>query len=99
MRPATGPRASPARAQRPAVVVVDVHLPVLDGYGFLDAFRAMPGCAAVPAIVITGSREVGAARQGLVARGVIMQIAKPFELGTLLAAVRGAARPRQRGAA
>ena len=37
--------------------------------------------------------------EGMAARGVIVQIAKPFKLGTLLAAVRGAARPRQRGAA
>jgi DNA-binding response OmpR family regulator len=86
-----------ARERCPALVILDALMPVLDGYAFLDAFRALPACADVPVILMTGTRESGAARQRLATRGVVMQIAKPFDLDTLLAAVRGALRSRQRG--
>ncbi|MDX7953184.1 response regulator [Lichenihabitans sp. Uapishka_5] len=37
----------------PRVVLLDLEMPVLDGFGFLQAFRAMPGRADVPVIVLT----------------------------------------------
>ena len=37
----------------PRVVLLDLEMPVLDGFGFLQAFRATPGCAGIPVVVLT----------------------------------------------
>lgn len=44
----------------PDVVVVDLNMPVLDGFGFLEGVRRVPGCAEIPVLVLTG-RELSAA--------------------------------------
>ncbi len=38
----------------PQVVLVDLNMPVMDGFTFLSEFRALPGCAETPVIVLTG---------------------------------------------
>ncbi len=40
-------------AALPRVVLLDLEMPVLDGFGFLEAFRAVPGCADIPVVVLT----------------------------------------------
>ena len=37
----------------PDVVLLDLEMPVLDGFGFLQTFRAMPACASIPVVVLT----------------------------------------------
>ena len=37
----------------PRVVLLDLVMPVMDGFGFLHALRARPGCADVPVVVLT----------------------------------------------
>lgn len=44
---------------KPDVVIVDLNMPVLDGFGFLEGVRAVPGCSDIPVIVLTG-REFSA---------------------------------------
>ncbi|WP_051439792.1 response regulator [Methylobacterium sp. 10] len=39
---------------RPDVVIVDLNMPILDGFGFLEGVRALPGCSDIPVIVLTG---------------------------------------------
>ena len=49
-----------AAACRPEVVVLDLNMPVMDGFDFLREFRRMPGCADIPVVVLTArdlSRE------------------------------------------
>ncbi len=41
-----------ARA-RPRVVLLDLTMPVMDGFAFLRTFREQPGCADIPVIVLT----------------------------------------------
>ena len=76
-----------ARAQPPTVVLLDLHLPGLDGYGFLDTFRALPVCAAVPVILMTGSQDTASARRRITAPRVVVLLPKPFEVDTLLASL------------
>jgi CheY-like chemotaxis protein len=85
-----------ARQHRPSVVIVDLHMPVMDGYAFLDAFRHVPGCADVPIILATGSRDIALARQRIEGKGVVLLMPKPFDLDTLLTAVEGAVRSHRR---
>jgi CheY-like chemotaxis protein len=39
--------------EAPLAVVLDLQMPELDGFGFLDRFRRIPGCENVPVIVWT----------------------------------------------
>ncbi|MCJ2060178.1 response regulator [Methylobacterium sp. J-048] len=39
---------------RPDVVIVDLNMPVMDGFGFLEGVRGLPGCSDIPVIVLTG---------------------------------------------
>ena len=40
-------------AARPGVVLLDLAMPVMDGFAFLEAMRTRPDCAAVPVVVLT----------------------------------------------
>ncbi len=37
----------------PRIVLLDLEMPVMDGFAFLQAFRALPGCDLVPVVVLT----------------------------------------------
>ena len=41
----------------PALVLLDLTMPVMDGFGFLHRLRAMPGCAEIPVVVLS-ARDV-----------------------------------------
>jgi CheY-like chemotaxis protein len=43
-----------ARTRRPDVVVTDVSLPGVDGFGLIAAFRSDPALAAVPIVCLSG---------------------------------------------
>jgi DNA-binding response OmpR family regulator len=73
------------RAFRPDLVLLDLAMPVLDGFGFLERWRADAATAAVPVIVLT-------ARPGAVVPGCRV-VAKPFDLDALLALARSALAP------
>ena len=68
---------------RPALVILDMTLPVLDGHAVADGLRA--GGAAVPILMITadGSAVAKARRVGAYA-----YLKKPFDIDALLGAVR-----------
>ena len=46
-----------ATARHPALVLLDLNMPVVDGFGFLEKLRAIPGCAEVPVVILT-AREL-----------------------------------------
>lgn len=41
------------RQRRPALVVLDLMMPVMDGFSFSDQLRAEPGCEDIPVVVLT----------------------------------------------
>ena len=62
-------------AQRPHIVVLDLHMPDMDGWEFLRRFRAMPDCAEIPVVVMSAAVRV--AVDELDAQAFF---AKPFDL-------------------
>ena len=75
-----------ATAARPAVILLDLHLPRLDGWGFARAYGAQPGPRA-PVVVVTA--DAGAVGDATVASlGAAAVLGKPFDVDELLALVR-----------
>ena len=75
--------------QKPNVVLTDLMMPKLDGYGLFDALRTVPELASIPVILITSSMrpedEVKAFE-----RGFFDFIEKPVREGTLITRVKRA---------
>jgi CheY-like chemotaxis protein len=46
-----------ASGPRPAAIVADLHMPVMDGWKFLSALHADPGLAAIPVVVLTAADD------------------------------------------
>jgi CheY-like chemotaxis protein len=51
-------------AVRPSVILLDLMMPIMDGYGFLDAQRKDPKLAAIPVAIITAGHGVDRDRLG-----------------------------------
>ncbi|GIZ52420.1 response regulator [Noviherbaspirillum aridicola] len=67
-----------ARSELPALVVCDVHLPHLDGYGVVRAFRDDPQLRGIPVIAVTALAMSGD-REKLLAAGFDGYLSKPID--------------------
>jgi two-component system cell cycle response regulator len=67
-----------ARALRPDLIVMDLQLPGIDGYGALAALRATPDLAALPVIAVTSFAMVGD-RDRALAAGFDHYLTKPID--------------------
>jgi CheY-like chemotaxis protein len=74
-----------ARTQAPALFLLDMRLPDLDGPDALKALRALPGCAATPAIAMSGLDE--SAIRPTTLEGFVAYLSKPIDLDLLEATV------------
>ena len=63
------------RRTPPDVIVLDLMMPVLDGFGVLDAMRADPSLARIPVVVLTAKSLTEAERQCL-ARAAVRVLQK-----------------------
>lgn len=75
-----------ARLEVPDLILSDVMMPVLDGYGFLEAVRADPTTAAIPFIFLTARTDRKDRRQGM-NLGADDYLGKPFTRDEVLDAV------------
>ncbi|AII54341.1 response regulator [Hymenobacter sp. APR13] len=73
---------------RPDLVVCDIMMPVLDGYGVLHIFNQNPRLAGVPFIFLTAKTERADLRRGM-ELGADDYLTKPFDESELLSAVAG----------
>ena len=76
--------------ERPALVVTDIGLPGMDGYGLLAALRRHDGGAAIPAIALTAFARTEDRMRALRA-GFRLHLAKPVEPAELVATVASVA--------
>lgn len=75
------------RARRPDIVVSDVMMPLLDGFGLVRELRSDPSTAAIPVILLSARAGEDSALEGLDA-GANDYLMKPFAARELLARVR-----------
>jgi CheY-like chemotaxis protein len=72
-----------ARQQLPDLILCDVRMPELDGYGVLTALRTEPATAAIPLLFLTAKAAKTDLSYGL-ELGANSYITKPFTLAELL---------------
>jgi PAS domain S-box-containing protein len=77
-----------AVTNQPALVLTDVMMPNLDGFGLLQALRADPVTAAIPVIMLSARAGEESRVEGLQA-GADDYVVKPFSARELLARVGG----------
>lgn len=86
--------------QWPDLLITDVEMPGLDGFGLTQRLRGMPGGTALPVIMITSSNDRH--RDAATQAGVNVLLGKPYPEDQLLAeveaALAGVAQPAPAGA-
>ena len=70
---------------RPDLILLDLMMPDMDGWGFRAQQRTLPGIADVPVIVLSATRDLPAKAAALEPARVF---AKPFDLDALLGAIQ-----------
>ncbi|HEX2568492.1 MAG TPA: EAL domain-containing protein [Polyangia bacterium] len=76
-----------AQAARPQLIICDIMMPDLDGYGVLQALRSDPETAGIPFIFLTAKADPLEVRQGM-NLGADDYLAKPFRLSELMEVVK-----------
>jgi CheY-like chemotaxis protein len=77
-----------SQAEQPSLVLLDMRMPVLDGWGFMRAVRERGLTPSV--VVMTAAADARRWAREIGAHGVL---AKPFELDELIAAVQRFSQP------
>jgi CheY-like chemotaxis protein len=71
--------------EKPDLLIVDVHMPYMDGYEFVDALRKDPATRDIPVVFLTTDDNVAAQAKRL---GVAAYLTKPVMADRLLDVVR-----------
>jgi len=69
------------------IVLMDIMMPIMDGYDTIRAIRAIPQFAALPVVAVTG-KAVAGERQRCLDAGASDYVPKPVDVAELLAALR-----------
>ena len=81
-------------AERPDVILCDIEMPRLNGYGVLEALRQQPELSEIPFIFLTGRTARAEQRKGMVL-GADDYITKPFRPEELIAGIAGVLAKRE----
>jgi CheY-like chemotaxis protein len=71
-----------ARASKPDLIILDLHMPGLDGFGVIHELRRDPEFAVTPVVALTASAMQGDRERALSA-GFTAYISKPIQLRAL----------------
>lgn len=75
------------RQEMPRVIVTDINMPRLDGFGFIEAVRKEDKYRSIPILVLTTESDDAKKMRARVA-GATGWIIKPFDPRKLIAAIR-----------
>lgn len=75
-----------ARLERPDLILLDIHMPQMDGYEVARRLRADRDCSKIPIVAVTALAMVGD-REKILAAGFDGYIAKPIESELFLSQV------------
>jgi CheY-like chemotaxis protein len=78
-----------AISKKPHVIVTDMEMPKLDGFGLLDALRSVPETKAIPVILVSGTTSAEAESKAF-ERGFFDFIPKPAKEATIVTRVKRA---------
>ncbi len=67
-----------AQQERPALILMDLRMPVLDGYTATERLKADPATAAIPVIAVS-AQAMPAERERALALGCVAHIEKPID--------------------
>ena len=76
-----------AASERPDLILMDIQLPILDGYEATRQIKANPALSAIPIIVVTSYALSGDEEKARTA-GCDAYVAKPYSPRQLLARIR-----------
>lgn len=65
-------------SENPTVLIVDLALPGMDGWGFLQAVRSNPATAEIPAVAVTAFHSTRVANEAILA-GFDAYFSKPID--------------------
>jgi two-component system chemotaxis response regulator CheY len=68
----------------PCVIVLDLMMPVMDGWQFATGLRQLAQCTSTPIVIVSAGDDVEAEARAIGARG---HLRKPVDLDDLLATV------------
>ncbi len=72
------------RERHPDVIVLDLRMPIMDGWAFVEAHRREPAWSEIPIVILSAVPSLFEATKNLPVRAVLT---KPVELSTLLVTV------------
>lgn len=70
--------------RKPDLVLLDLMMPIMDGYQFKQALEKDQGLSNIPVVIMTAARETPGKFESLNAQGLIR---KPFDLNDLLSTI------------
>jgi two-component system cell cycle response regulator DivK len=77
-----------ARARRPDLILMDIQMPVMDGYAATRALKADPALQAVPVVALT-AYAMPHERERALAAGCAGHIEKPIDTRNFIAQLHG----------
>jgi putative two-component system response regulator len=76
--------------EMPDIILLDIMMPGMDGWDFLEKFRRLEGAERVPVIMFTIRSEASEVLSGMAVEGVVDYITKPFDPEDLKMRIRRA---------
>jgi two-component system, cell cycle response regulator DivK len=73
--------------ERPALVLMDIQMPKMDGYEAARQLMVTPGCEQIPIVAVTSYAMAGD-RERALSQGFAGYIEKPIETETFVATIR-----------